>query len=80
MEKITTLPVKRPWDKKYAEAYREMEGPLRDCVQMARIAADLMNDTDNGTNPKLVFAVFHLRDMMESLEQRYRADFGEGGT
>ncbi|MHC2619187.1 hypothetical protein ACVIW2_001219 [Bradyrhizobium huanghuaihaiense] len=36
-----------------------------------------MNEADDGANDKLVFAVYHLEEMIESLEERYRADFGE---
>ncbi|QIG91964.1 MULTISPECIES: hypothetical protein [unclassified Bradyrhizobium] len=42
---------------------------------MAQITAGLMSDTDDGTGPKLVFAVFHLVEMIEGLQERYMADF-----
>jgi len=62
-------------DRKHAEAYREMEVHLCDCLRMAQITAGLMSDTDDGTDPKLVFAVFHLVEMIEGLQERYMTDF-----
>jgi hypothetical protein len=56
-----------------------MEGPLRECVLMAWITANLMIDADVNDD-KLIFAVCHLEEMIESLEERYRADFCEAST
>ncbi|WP_439409774.1 hypothetical protein ACNJX9_17870 [Bradyrhizobium sp. DASA03076] len=80
MATITKLQVQNVREKRHAEAYSKMEGPLHNCVLMARITANLMNDADDGSNDKLLFAVYHLEEMIESLEERYRADFGEAST
>src|SRR5215471_18802344 len=59
-------------DKVHAEAFRDLEGHIHDCVQMSEIAAQKMGNTtcnDEG----LVFAVFHLHEMLLKLEKYYRA-------
>ncbi|MCK1406801.1 hypothetical protein [Bradyrhizobium sp. 76] len=68
MANITKLEVQNVRKKRHSEAYLKMEGPLHDCVLMARITANLMNDVDNGENDKLVFAVYHL-EMIERLQE-----------
>jgi len=34
-----------------------------------------MSDADNVSKGRLGFTVFHLTEMLEKLEERYRADF-----
>lgn len=78
MTNVTVLSTNNARIERYrrnSEAYHAMEGPLHDCVRMAQITGDLMSDADNGTSPKLVFAVYHLVEMIENLEEHYRADF-----
>ncbi|MCA1514561.1 hypothetical protein [Bradyrhizobium sp. NBAIM01] len=67
-----------PWDKQQAEAFREMEGPLRDCVRMAGISARLMSDVADDTfDEQLVFAVYHTNEMLEVLLSTYLAGYKE---
>ncbi|WLA53186.1 hypothetical protein [Bradyrhizobium diazoefficiens] len=67
-----------PRDKQQAEAFRDLEGPLSDCVRMAGIAARIISDVDNGLDEQLVFAIFHTNDMLEDLLSKYIAGFKAG--
>lgn len=58
-------------DQAQAAAFRELDGPIADCKFMAKIAAQLMSGADDGKNPELVFAVFHVSDMLSDLKSRY---------
>ncbi|MBB4378216.1 hypothetical protein [Bradyrhizobium sp. SBR1B] len=66
-------------DRRDAGAYREMESDLRDAVNMGRIAANLAHDAD-GEPPVCekrnlaLFAVYHLLEMLQSLERKYEGD------
>ncbi|OAF11766.1 hypothetical protein AYJ54_07860 [Bradyrhizobium centrolobii] len=80
MSKVIQFPADErasPWDKQQAEAFRELEGPLLDCVRMAGIASRLMSDVD-GLDEQLVFAIFHTKDMLEDLLSTYIAGFKAG--
>lgn len=46
---------------------------LCDCVQMSKLAANLMCDVDDASNSPELFAVVHLHDMLVSLKERYYA-------
>jgi hypothetical protein len=59
-------------DKLHSEAFRELESSLRDCVRMGEIAANLMSGAKN-EDLTLSFAVFHLAEMLMSLEKEYDA-------
>jgi len=66
------------WDKRQAEAFREIEGPLLDCVRMVGISARLMADVADSTfDEQLAFAVYHTREMLEALLSRYLAGYKE---
>lgn len=69
-----------PWDKQQAEAFRDLEGPLCDCVRMAGIAARIMSDVDNGLDEQMVFSVYHTKDMLEDLLSKYLAGFKQGAA
>lgn len=71
-----------PWDKQQAQAFRDLEGPLSDCVQMAGIAARIMSDADggDGLDEQLVFAVFRTKDMLEDLLSAYTAGYKQGAA
>jgi hypothetical protein len=67
-----TPPEDRPEDEIHAEAFRDLEGHISDCVCMGQIATDLMANTKT-TDSKLAFAVFHLTEMLLNLEKHYMA-------
>ncbi|OSJ22142.1 hypothetical protein BSZ19_47010 [Bradyrhizobium japonicum] len=63
-------------DRLDAGAYREMEGDLRDLVNMGRIAANLAHDADG--EPTVcekrnlaLFGVYHLHEMLLRFEMKY---------
>ena len=65
----------------HAEAFRDLENRLNDCVSMARIASEQIHNhkTDNR---ELVFAVAHTWELLEKLKKDYYAayhDEGPGG-
>jgi hypothetical protein len=57
-------------DARHAEAFRDMESSISDCVTMGQIAAECMSRADNG-DQQLAFSVFHLRDMPAALRKEY---------
>ncbi|WP_441267991.1 hypothetical protein AB7G19_17145 [Bradyrhizobium sp. 215_C5_N1_1] len=57
---------------RHAEAFRDMETSLRDCVRMTGIAAELMLNASI-ENDHLRFAVFHSAEMLVALEKEYDA-------
>jgi hypothetical protein len=65
----------RDVDELHAEAFRDLEGRLSDCVSMARIAAEKMPCDANGD---AFFAVVHSVEMLVKLQKDYyRAYHGE---
>jgi hypothetical protein len=67
-------------DALHSEAFRELEGPLMDCVMMAKIATERI--TDRSTNNReideaLVFTVCHTFEMLLKLKKDYYASYGE---
>jgi hypothetical protein len=62
----------RSEDEIHAEAFRDLEGHIGDCVCMARIAAQQMAEVkcDDG---ELAFSVFHLTEMLLNLQKYYKA-------
>jgi hypothetical protein len=59
-------------DELHAEAFRDLEPVIHDCVTMSDITAQCMNAAQCN-DEKLAFSVFHLHEMLLSLQQRYRA-------
>jgi hypothetical protein len=59
-------------DKLHSEAFRDLEGPICDCEIMARIAAQLMSNA-RSDDDELVFAVFHVSQMLTALKADYHA-------
>jgi hypothetical protein len=60
-------------DQRHAEAFRDLEPHIRDCVEMSKIAAQMMGYArcdDEG----LAFAVFHLHEMLLNLQKSTRPD------
>ena len=61
--------------KREAESYREMEGDLHDVVNMGRIAAKLISESDGEAGVQksvALFAVYHLEDTLVAFEEKYR--------
>ena len=61
-------------DEFYAEAFRDLEGHIGDCVTMAGIAAQCMSETKS-TDEKLVFSIFHTYEMLLNLQKYYLAAY-----
>ncbi len=82
MSKLIQLPSDgeraSPWDKQQADAFRDLEGPLSDCVRMAGIAARIMSDADDGLDEQSVFAIYHTKDMIEDLLSKYLGGYKAG--
>jgi hypothetical protein len=55
----------RSTDEIHAEAYRDLEPHICDCVCMGNIAAQLLSDAKND-DEELGFAVFQLQDMLKT--------------
>jgi hypothetical protein len=62
----------RSTDEIHAEAFRDLEHHIGDCVCMAGIAANRMSKVDRG-DEELAFSVFHLTEMLLNLEKYYKA-------
>lgn len=72
---VSPLPTSR--DREHANAFRDLESSICDCANMARIAANLMVESDKGTYPDDVFfAVTHVSEMFDALKAKYYAHFG----
>ncbi|OSI67653.1 hypothetical protein BSZ22_24515 [Bradyrhizobium canariense] len=57
----------------HSDAFRNLETPIRDCVLMGRITAQLMSEAGDGTRPELCFAMLHLSRMLDKLDSNYHA-------
>jgi hypothetical protein len=55
-----------PWDC-HAQAFRNLEGEICDCMRMAGIAAQLTSNEDDSAP----FAIFHVYEMLRRLKQEY---------
>ena len=63
-------------DRLHADAFRDLEGPLCDCVHMTVIARHLAaNEKD--VDPELLFAIGHAAEMLEALKVDYYAAYEE---
>jgi len=72
---VSPLPTSR--DREHANAFRDLESSICDCANMARIAANLMVESDKGTYPDDVFfAVTHVSEMFDALKAKYYEHFG----
>ena len=60
------------YDERHAEAFRDLEPHINDCVQMSRIAAQEMGNA-RCDNEGLAFAVFHTYEMLLNLKKYYAA-------
>jgi hypothetical protein len=64
-------------DRRHAEAFRDLEPGICDCATMAKIAAQMMLEKDDGTDRELVFAVCHVSEMLTALKAGYYAAYNE---
>lgn len=65
---------------RYAKAFQDLEDKLSDCANMAKIAAQLLSDSDRQQYPdEVVFAVFHTCNMIEDLKKSYYANYRADG-
>jgi hypothetical protein len=66
-------------DTLHAEAFRDLENRLKDCVSMATIAFDLceakIDDRPVARQHELVFAVAHTWELLEKLQRDYYATY-----
>jgi hypothetical protein len=63
-------------DKLHSQAFRDLEEKISDCVTMASIAVQMVVPAIEGCDDKhkkAVFAMCHLAEMMEKLEEHYHA-------
>jgi hypothetical protein len=67
---------KEPVNRVHADAFRELESNLRDCVRMGEIAAELMLNA-KVEDDSLRFAVFHTTEMLMRLEKEYDARWND---
>lgn len=69
---VTPLPKSRD----LCDAFRDLESSICDCATMARIAANLMVESDKRQYPDDVFfAVTHVSEMFDALRDRYYASY-----
>jgi hypothetical protein len=59
-------------DKLHSKAFRDLEGPISDCENMAKIAAQLMRNAST-IDGELVFAVCNTAQMLTALMADYQA-------
>ena len=63
-------------DKLHSEAFRDLEGPIGDCVHMASIAVQMAEHAIEGRDDKhekALFAVFQVAVMLKKLKADYHA-------
>jgi len=90
MSNLVTFPVEqRPFteaeiDKLHAEAFRDLESRISDCVLMSTIALEMAERAIEGReekHEKAMFIVFELVRMLKRLKAGYHASWhGESGT
>ncbi len=61
-------------DKLHADAFRDLEGRLCDCVRMAHIAGDLAANAKD-VDEDMIFAIVHTFEMLEKLKADYYAAY-----
>ena len=60
----------------HAEAFRDLENRLMDCVSMSKIAFDQICEHKT-ENRELVFAVAHMLELLEKLKKDYYASYAD---
>jgi hypothetical protein len=71
---ISTEPIEADTDIEalHAEASRDLEGRLGDCLHMARIATQMTSEAPDIPD-RVLFAVCHVQEMLEKLKRDYYA-------
>jgi hypothetical protein len=69
---VPEVHTERDEDEIHAEAFRDLEGHIGDCVCMGQIASQFMANA-KCDDEKLAFAVFHLTEMLLNLGKHYKA-------
>ena len=54
---------------------RYPDGRIDDCASMSLFAIEAMEKADDGKNPQLAFAVYHLVEMVGNLKRHYHAAY-----
>jgi hypothetical protein len=58
---------------RHAEHFRCLQTRIDDCACMSLFAIETMEKADDGKNPQLAFAVYHLAEMVLDLKRHYHA-------
>ena len=61
-------------DKRHADAFRELEGRLCDCVRMAHVAGDMAANAED-VDEDMLFAIGQTFAMIETLKVDYYAAY-----
>jgi hypothetical protein len=69
---VPEVHTERDEDEIHAEAFRDLECHIGDCVCMGKIASEAMANV-RCNDEKLAFAVFHLTEMLLNLQKHYKA-------
>jgi hypothetical protein len=62
-------------DLRHAEHFRCFHTRIDDCASMSLFATAEIEKRDDGANPQLVFAVYHLAEMVRDLKRHYHAAY-----
>jgi hypothetical protein len=62
-------------DQRHTKAFRDLEGPISDCVNMALIGAQMILSVSDDVEGELIFAVNHTFDMLTKLKADYYAAY-----
>jgi hypothetical protein len=60
---------------RHAEHFRCLQTRIDDCASMSLFAMAEMEKRDDGKNPQLTFAVYHLAEMVCDLKRHYHAAY-----
>jgi len=83
MSNIVTFPGPEPEIESYDDAgnlrhtehFRCLHTRIDDCASMSLFAMAEMEKRDDGANPQLAFAVYHLVEMVRDLKRHYHAAY-----
>jgi hypothetical protein len=62
-------------DLRHAEHFRCLHTRIDDCAIMSSFAMEELEKCDDGKNPRLAFAVYHLAEMISGLRRHYHAAY-----
>jgi hypothetical protein len=60
---------------RHAAHFRCLQTRIDDCACMSLFTIDTMEKADDGKNPQLAFAVYHLVEMVLDLKRHYHAAY-----